>query len=268
MIAESNFIAKASFPVKSKNVELETESVPVAENQLNLKNINLFVDKVIDHNASEIIDTENRVLGSNMISSDNQIVVDEIEIQKNFNTAELNEVAVFEKLMEQELNVRINILKSIDAFIAAHSNKTREIVVNAEIKNKVVLSQTREVVDESETYIQSAFIETFDPHKVQVSQIEDIEKKNNSLDDKRDKGIDKQENEGQENEENGIDVGEKRENDVEKEREGEKGEEDVEKERESNFSLDINSTDTNVNLAKIASMNTESSKISTESEPA
>jgi hypothetical protein len=191
MIAESNFIAKASFPVKSKNVELETESVPVAENQLNLKNINLFVDKVIDHNASEIIDTENRVLGSNMISSDNQIVVNEIEIQKNFNTAELNEVSVFEKLMEQELNVRINILKSIDAFIAAHSNKTREIVVNAEIKNKVVLSQTREVVDESETYIQSAFIETFDPHKVQVSQIEDIEKKNNSLDDKRDKGIDR-----------------------------------------------------------------------------
>jgi hypothetical protein len=101
MIAESNFIAKASFPVKSKNVELETESVPVAENQLNLKNINLFVDKVIDHNASEIIVTENRVLESNMISSDNQIVADEIEIQKTFNTAELNKVAVFEKLMKQ-----------------------------------------------------------------------------------------------------------------------------------------------------------------------
>ena len=80
--------------------------------------------------------------------------------------------------------------------------------------------------------------------------------------------IDKQENEDQENEEDGINVGEKRENDVEKEREGEKGEEDVEKERELNFSLDINSTDSNVNLAKKASMNTESSKISTESEPA
>jgi hypothetical protein len=52
------------------------------------------------------------------------------------NTTELNEVAVFEKLMEQELNVRINILKSIDAFIAAHSNKTREIVDNPEIKNE------------------------------------------------------------------------------------------------------------------------------------
>jgi hypothetical protein len=71
-----------------------------------------------------------------------------------------------------------------------------------------------------------------------------------------------------ENEENQKDVGEKKENDVEKEREGEKGEEDVEKERELNFSLDINSTDSNVNLAKKASMNTESSKISTESEPA
>jgi hypothetical protein len=36
-----------------------------------------------------------------MISSDNQIVADEIEIQKTFNTAELNKVAVFEKLMKQ-----------------------------------------------------------------------------------------------------------------------------------------------------------------------
>ena len=89
------------------------------------------------------------------------------------------------------MNVRINILKSIEAIIAAHFNITREIVDNAEIKNEVILSQTQVVIDESETYIQSAFIETFDPHKVQVSQIEDIEKKNNSLDDKRDKGIDR-----------------------------------------------------------------------------
>jgi hypothetical protein len=99
------------------------------------------------------------------------------------------------------LNVRINILKSIEAIIAAHFNITREIVDNAEIKNEVILSQTQVVIDESETYIQSAFTETFYAHKIQVSQIEDIEKENSSLDEKRDIRIDKQGNEDQEKDE-------------------------------------------------------------------
>ncbi len=68
--------------------------------------------------------------------------------------------------------------------------------------------------------------------------------------------------------ENEKEVGEEIENRVEQEKEGKKGVNDEENGRELNFSVDINSVDSNLNLVKISSINTESSKISAETEPA